>query len=159
MVIKSLVISHESPVVSLGSGVIADTIAHAREAAPRECCGLLLGHDQVVAEAYRTKNISADPSRFVVEPEDHIRGRREARGRALDVVGFYHSHPRTPAVPSETDRAEAAYPDHLHLIVGLAAEPPDIRLFWFDGARFAERSFVSVDAGVGHGPPHVGRGR
>ena len=36
-------------------------------------------------------------------------------------VGFYHSHPRSAATPSATDRAEASYPDHLYLIVSLAA--------------------------------------
>ena len=131
-------------VVSLVSLVLADIVAHAREAAPAECCGLLLGRELVVAEAYRTRNGSTDPSRFFVDPKDHIRGRRDARGRALDVVGFYHSHPRTPASPSESDRAEAAYPDHLFLIVSLALEPPEIGLFWFDGRNFVARPYVTI---------------
>ena len=130
--------------VRLTAGVLADVVAHAREAAPAECCGLLLGHGDGVVEAVRTRNASDDPSRFVVEPADHIRERRQARSRGLDVVGFYHSHPRSAAVPSDTDRAEAAYPDHLYLIVGLAAEPPEVRLFRFDGRNFLEMSFVTV---------------
>src|SRR5438105_1085350 len=95
-------------------------VAHAREVAPAECCGLLLGGEAGVAEAVRTRNIADEPvSRFVIDPKDHIDGRRDARRRGLDVVGFYHSHPRSPARPSETDRAEASYSDYLYLIVSL----------------------------------------
>jgi proteasome lid subunit RPN8/RPN11 len=132
-------------VVSLQSSVVADVVAHAREAAPAECCGLLLGHGDSVVEAMRARNASADPSRFIVDPEDHFRGRREARSRGFDVVGFYHSHPRSPAQPSDTDRAEAGYPDHLYLIVSLVPEPPEIRLFRFNGRNFLEWDFVTVD--------------
>lgn len=111
-------------------------IAHAREAAPAECCGLLLGRDGMVVEAVRTRNVADEPlSRFVIDPKDHIDRRREARRRGFDVVGFYHSHPRSPAVPSATDRAEAAYPDHLYLIVSLAQEPADVGVFSLDGAH------------------------
>jgi proteasome lid subunit RPN8/RPN11 len=123
-------------------------IAHARETAPNECCGLLLGGQAGVVEAVRTRNIADEPvSRFVVDPQDHINGRRGARRRGLDVVGFYHSHPRSPAIPSETDRAEASYPDHLYLIVSLAGDPPDIALFRVDaGGRgnFLRLPFVTV---------------
>jgi hypothetical protein len=35
--------------------------------------------------------------------------------------------------------AEASYPDHLYLIVSLAAEPPDVSLF-----RLEEGAFVRV---------------
>jgi proteasome lid subunit RPN8/RPN11 len=123
-------------------------IAHAREAAPAECCGLLLGGPAGVVEAVRTANIAAEPmSRFVIDPQDHIDGRRNARRRGLDVVGFYHSHPGSPAIPSETDRAEASYPDHLYLIVSLAGDLPDVALFRLDDGdrrNFLRLPFVTV---------------
>jgi proteasome lid subunit RPN8/RPN11 len=123
-------------------------VAHAREDAPAECCGILLGTASEIAEAARTKNVADDPgSRFVIDPKDHIDGRRRARARGLEVVGFYHSHPRSPALPSATDRAEAAYPGHVYLIVSLAAEPPDVAAFQFDGVgdgNFLRLPFVTV---------------
>ena len=123
-------------------------VAHAREATPAECCGLLLGGPAGVVEAVRTRNIADDPSaRFEIDPKDHIDGRREARRRGLEVIGFYHSHPGSPAVPSETDRAEASYPDHLYLIVSLAGDPPDVALFRLDdgdGRNFLRLPFVTV---------------
>lgn len=127
------------------AGVIADVVRHAREAAPAECCGLLLGGDGEIGEAVRTRNASGDPSRFVIDPADHIARRREARNRGLAVLGFYHSHPRSAAVPSATDRAEAAYPGHLYLIVGLASDPPDLGLYQFDAGNFRQVRFVTLD--------------
>ncbi len=132
------------PVVSLRSSVLDEVIAHARKAAPAECCGLLLGRGEAVVEAVRARNIADSPARFLMDPRDHIDARRDARGRGLDVLGFYHSHPRSPAIPSATDLAEATYPNHLYAIVSLAADPADVRLFRLDEGSFLPIRFVTV---------------
>ena len=69
---------------------------------------------------------------------------RTARARALEIVGFYHSHPRSAAEPSSRDVAEFDYPDHLYVIVSLRAEPADVRLFRFVSGNFQPVSFVTV---------------
>ena len=123
----------------------ADAIeVHARAAAPDECCGLLLGRGGDIVEAVRTRNIAAEPrSRFLIDPKDHIDGRRMARARGLDVVGFYHSHPSSPPEPSARDIVELTYPGHLYIIVSLVPEP-EIRLFRFDDGNFRRVPFVTV---------------
>jgi proteasome lid subunit RPN8/RPN11 len=121
-------------VMRVAAVVLDAVVAHAREAAPAECCGLLVGHSGEIVDALPTRNIAGNPLRFVIDPRDHIDGRREARRRGLEVVGFYHSHPHSPAEPSETDVAEATYPDHVYLIVSLAADPPQVALFRLDQA-------------------------
>jgi desampylase len=126
-------------------GVLDDIVEHAHGTAPAECCGLLLGDDETIVEAVRAANVADDPARrFLVNPKDHIDGRRRARDRGLAVVGFYHSHPASAAEPSATDVAEAGYADHLYLIVGLAAEPPEIALFRLEGGNFRATPFVRV---------------
>ena len=131
--------------IRISHAVIDDIVAHARAAAPAECCGLLLGTGSTVVAAAPTRNIAAEPTRrFEVDPQDHIDLRRDARGRGLAVLGFYHSHPRSPAAPSPTDLAEASYPDHLYLIVSLAAATPDIGLFHLEGGNFRTTGFVTV---------------
>jgi proteasome lid subunit RPN8/RPN11 len=117
-------------------------VDHAREAAPAECCGLLVGGCDEIVDAIRTRNIAGDLSRFRIDPRDHIDGRREARRRGLEVVGFYHSHPRSPAEPSETDVSEASYPDHLYLIVSLAVAPATMKIFRFAGGIFQPLDYV-----------------
>jgi proteasome lid subunit RPN8/RPN11 len=124
---------------------VAQMVRHAREAAPAECCGLLFGDVAAIVEAVRTRNVADHPAaRFLVDPKDHFDGRRAARERGLEVIGFYHSHPRSPALPSETDRAEAAYPDRLYFIVSLAGDEPDVRLFRYAEGNFLPVPFVTV---------------
>ena len=120
-----------------------DIVAHARAAKPAECCGLLVGSASSVTEAVPARNLADLPTRFLIDPQDHINAIRHARDRGLEVLGFYHSHPHSPPVPSETDRAEAGYPEHLYLIASLASEPPEIRLYRFSGGNFLELPFVT----------------
>jgi len=125
--------------------VVDAVVSHARSAAPDECCGLLLGAEGRVVDARPARNAADDARRrYVLDPKDHFDGRREARARGLDVIGFYHSHPRSPAAPSESDRAEATYDGHLYLIVGLAAEPPEVALYRVERGNFLEVRFVTV---------------
>src|SRR6185295_11780927 len=104
-------------------------VAHARATVPAECCGLLVGRGDRIAEAIAAPNLSDDPNRFILDPQAHIETRRDARRRGLDVLGFYHSHPHSPAEPSATDLAEASYHNEVYLIVSVQAEPADARLF------------------------------
>ena len=123
---------------------VEEIVAHARETRPAECCGLLLGSGTTIAEAVRTRNTSDDPNRFVIDPRAHIEARREARGRGLDVLGFYHSHPHSRPEPSITDLREASYPDHLYLIVSPTTDSAEIRLFRLAGGNFLEVLFLTV---------------
>jgi proteasome lid subunit RPN8/RPN11 len=104
-------------------------VAHARAETPAECCGMLVGSGTSIDKAVRARNIAARPTRFLIDPQDHIDARRAARDDGLEVVGFYHSHPRSPAWPSPTDVTEAAYPDSVHLIVSLEGGAAEARLF------------------------------
>ncbi len=90
---------------------------------PYECCGLLLGryteNGKVVQETYPISNAreeSAKRNRFLITPDELMRGERYARSRDLEVVGFYHSHPDSPAVPSKYD-LEHAWPTYSYIIV------------------------------------------
>jgi proteasome lid subunit RPN8/RPN11 len=82
----------------------------------------------------RARNLADGTTRFLIDPQDHITARRDGRARRLEVVGFYHSHPRSAAYPSETDLAEAVYPGAVHLIAGMTDMGPELKLFtWDDG--------------------------
>jgi proteasome lid subunit RPN8/RPN11 len=120
-------------------------VRHARERSPQECCGLLLGRGVEIVEAVRARNIADDPvRRFLIDPRDHIAARRTARRSGVDLIGFYHSHPSSPAEPSATDLEELTYPGHLYLIVSLRAEPAELGLFLLDVGNFRRVDFVTV---------------
>ena len=124
--------------MTIAAPITEDLIAHARESRPRECCGILLGRGDHVSLAIRARNLAEHPSRFEVDPRDHIDARRTARAHGLEVIGFYHSHPHSAAQPSPTDLSEAAYPECVHLIVGFNGEVAEIRVFRYTEGPGAE---------------------
>ena len=135
--------------ITIVQRVLDDVRAHADEEAPRECCGLLIGRADEILESARALNLAAGTTRFLLDPHDHIRAMREARARAMDVIGFYHSHPRSRAYPSETDVAESGYAGALHLIAGEGESGHEMRLFVIDGANVEELQFQVVSGGAG----------
>jgi desampylase len=119
-------------------------LAHARTEAPRECCGLLIGLGPLVVEAVSCENAAEDPlRRFEIPPVVHIQQLRRCRdltaatGERHDVIGAYHSHPRSVPVPSETDLAQA-FSEFVYVIAGPAAEAGelDARAYQFEVGQF-----------------------
>ena len=103
--------------------VIADMLAHARQEAPRECCGLLVGNGDAVTRNVRARNLDERTTRYLVDPEDHFTAIREARSEGAEVIGAYHSHPTTDPVPSPSDIAEAySAAEFVYVIVSLVKE-------------------------------------
>lgn len=102
--------------------------------APAEVCGVLVGdragdvdagngeHDadttDRVSEAVPVANVAADPERFYeLDPAATVGAIEDAECRGRDVIGFYHSHPRGSASPSDTDRARATWSGYVYAIV------------------------------------------
>ncbi len=115
---------------------VADRIrAHGAEAYPNECCGALLGRDREdqreVRELFPLVNRRTDSqrSRFSITPDDFRVAEAAARERGLDLVGWYHSHPDHPALPSEYDR-EHAWPWYSYVIVSVAEREPKQMTSW-----------------------------
>jgi proteasome lid subunit RPN8/RPN11 len=87
-----------------------------------------------VLEARRAKNVATEDRvrRYVVDPLELLHADDDARGRSLDVVGIYHSHPNHPAAPSEFDRSRAT-PWYTYLIVSIVdREPREMTAWRFD---------------------------
>ena len=106
-------------------------VRHARREMPRECCGFLVGGSGCVWSIVEATNVSAGKTRYRVDPREHIALRRTLRGdpRGARIVGVYHSHPAGAPAPSETDVAEAQYPEWVHVIVGLGGARARLRAF------------------------------
>jgi proteasome lid subunit RPN8/RPN11 len=123
-------------------------LEHARRDRPRECCGLLVGAKGRVTAAVPMRNLARGRTRYRLDPAGHISLQRVLRVIAPEtaIVGVYHSHPRGPAVPSETDVTEALYPDWVYVIIGFAGGRPKIRAFTIarDPRRSKTRSGLRV---------------
>jgi proteasome lid subunit RPN8/RPN11 len=121
--------------VRLSPAAARTMLDHARREQPRECCGLLVGAGGRVTAAVPMRNLAPGHTRYRVDPSGHIALQRVLRviEPELAIIGVYHSHPRGPAAPSETDIAEALYPDWIHVIIGFAGARPTIRAFTIKG--------------------------
>jgi len=107
----------------------AEMIAHAREEAPNECCGMIAVEDGRAVRLYRATNAAASPLRYEVEPHDQYRIEMAIDDAGWELGAIYHSHTRSDPYPSQTDINLAFHPDAVYLIVSVAAQEPDVRAF------------------------------
>lgn len=106
----------------LPDALAAAMLEHARAELPNEACGLVSG---VAAEGralafHPTRNAEASPLRYNVHPDDLVRVIFAIEDAGQDLVAIFHSHTRSPAIPSATDRRAAMYPDAAYLLATLA---------------------------------------
>lgn len=120
----------------VASQAVLDAIRrHGRETYPEECCGALLGSNGGrLASVQRIEpiaNARGDQRRrrFRIEPADYLRAEEAAEAEGLAILGFYHSHPDHPAVPSEYDR-EHALPVFHYLVLAVSSGVPGEIASW-----------------------------
>ncbi len=107
-----------------------EIVAHARDEAPREACGLLAGRDGGVSRVIRCVNVHETPTtRYVIDPREQLSAFRSIDAADEELIGIYHSHPASQPYPSPTDRAEAHYPDAYYVLISLRTGTPEIRAF------------------------------
>ncbi len=114
---------------------------------PNEGGGFLLGREEhgraTILEITPVHNIFPEAEqyhRYAMTPQDWMRLEDEADARGLTLLGFYHSHPDSPAVPSEYDRVHAL-PNFIYIIVSvLKTDPVETRVWRLleDRSRFDE---------------------
>ena len=103
---------------------------------PNEGGGFLLGSVQdgtvTVQAIMQVENTFAEEEqyhRYAMTPQDWMRLEDEADERGLSLIGYYHSHPDSPAIPSEYDR-EHALPNFVYVITSvMMAKATDMRVW------------------------------
>jgi proteasome lid subunit RPN8/RPN11 len=110
-------------------------VAHARADAPNECCGYMRLDDGRIAEVVRSRNVRESPYGYELDSKSLFAvNELDDEGHG---VAIYHSHPRSPAEPSQTDINLAHYPHWIYVIVSLAGEP-DVRAWKIADGRVEE---------------------
>jgi len=84
-------------------------IQHSEKAGLSESCAMLLGThgDQQwnVKEVFLTRNAHTDSeTSFIITPEELLQGYQLAEKKQLELVGIFHSHPKSAASPSNFDK-------------------------------------------------------
>jgi [CysO sulfur-carrier protein]-S-L-cysteine hydrolase len=117
-------------------------VEHALEETPNECCGYVQARDGTVEEVFRGRSMRRSRYAYELDPQSLLRA-NELDDEGFQ-VGIYHSHPRSPAEPSQTDINLAHYPHWTYLIVSLQADPV-IRAWRIGDGRVEEEPVVVAD--------------
>ncbi|MBA4422938.1 MAG: hypothetical protein C0390_07510 [Syntrophus sp. (in: bacteria)] len=121
-------------------------IGQAREGVPFEICGILGGKNGVVSSIYPMTNTDASGDHFQMEPREQFSVAKELRSQQLEMLAVYHSHPATPARPSDEDIRLALTPNISYVIVSLA-DPfaPEVRSFKISGGKVGSEELIIVN--------------
>lgn len=94
--------------ITISKKQIQQLIKHAKSSYPNESCALLFGtindENYRVLDVFLTENIEKSKVNFTVSNEELLEAYKIAEEKKLDVIGIFHSHPDSEAVPSTTDR-------------------------------------------------------
>lgn len=84
--------------------------------------------------------------RYAMTPKDWMRLEDDADSKGLALVGYYHSHPNSPAIPSIYDR-DHALPNFTYLITSILSTGAAEMLAWHlqDDRQAFEADTLSVE--------------
>jgi proteasome lid subunit RPN8/RPN11 len=115
---------------------------------PNEGGGFLLGskngesvhiHDVIAVE--NVFESAEQYHRYAMTPQNWANMEDQADERGLSLVGYYHSHPNAPAIPSEFDRVHAL-PNFVYIITSvLNGKSSDQRVWLLKDDRSAFEAY------------------
>jgi sulfite reductase (ferredoxin) len=111
---------------------------HAGREAPLEACGIVSGKGLRGEAFHPMTNADHSAEHFSMEPREQFVVARRLRALGHEILAIFHSHPATPARPSEEDIRLAATPGVVYLILSLAGAEPLLKGFWIDGLQVTE---------------------
>jgi [CysO sulfur-carrier protein]-S-L-cysteine hydrolase len=123
--------------VRIARELIDQVVAHAREDAPNECCGMIAADDGRAVRVYPAENVQASALRYEIDPREIHRVIEEIEGSGWTLGAIYHSHTRSEPYPSQTDigialvdgRGEQWWPGTIYVIVGVVGDEPEVRAY------------------------------
>jgi len=139
--------------LNIARNVINEIISHARRDAPIEACGYLAGKDGIVLHAFPLRNADESAEHFSFDPAEQFAVIRAIRSAGLREMAVYHSHPASPARPSQEDIRLAFDPGISYVIISLAAENPEVKSFRIRGGLVESDEITVVPDSEIAGPP------
>jgi proteasome lid subunit RPN8/RPN11 len=116
-----------------------EIVAHARDHAPRECCGIIAGKAGEVVRLFWLTNLEQGVDRYLFDDEEFFTDYWEIENAGEELLAVYHSHPVSVAYPSKTDVAFAFWPEAVYVICSLEhSDAPVIRGFRIVDEAIAE---------------------
>ena len=133
--------------LEIGLAQAVAIVYHARRQFPNECCGLVAGRGSRIERVFGGTNVERSPFTYRFDPKEQFRFFKEMDALGMELLGIYHSHPRSPAYPSQTDIAQAFYPEAAYLIVSLPSADAsvaeiEVRAFRIQGGVITEEELT-----------------
>jgi len=130
--------------LNLTNSVYEAIIAHAQKGMPHEVCGYLAAREGRVVAHYEMTNTDAAADHFSMQPEEQFKALKDIRGKGLTLKAVYHSHPETPARPSEEDIRLAFDPEVSYVIISLAGTDPVLKSFRISQGKVSVEQVLRV---------------
>lgn len=130
--------------LTIPQAIIDALIAHARRDFPLEACGILGGTEGVVSEHYPMTNTDQSNEHFMMEPKEQFAVIKDLRAKGKEMLVIYHSHPESPARPSEEDIRLALTPGVSYLIISLAEPEPVVKSYRIQGGTVECEEIVVI---------------
>ena len=119
--------------------IFKSIVDQARAEVPIEACGILAGKGSAVEKIYKMTNVDNSHDHFMMQPEEQFAVMKDMRASELSMLAVYHSHPESPARPSQEDIRMAFTPGVAYVIVSLQDEGrPVIKGFEIEDGTVAE---------------------
>ena|ERR1039457_1834859 len=122
--------------ITISKTIYENLIDHAKKGFPLEVCGILGGSGENIFAAYPMTNTDASNEHFMMDPREQFSVVKDLRAKGYSMLAIYHSHPETPARPSEEDIRMALTPNVSYVIISLA-DPirPDFKSFRIENGK------------------------
>ncbi len=108
--------------MKITKGILEKIYEQAEEEAPLEACGYLAGKEGFITSHYKMTNVDKSETHFSLDPKEQFQVAKSVRADGSNLIAVYHSHPASPARPSEEDIRLAHDSSIIYVIVSLENE-------------------------------------
>lgn len=116
--------------LEIDRGFFDEMVEHGLAGFPNEACGLLAGKEGRPVKFFPMANRDASPVTYRLDPKEQLQVFDEIDAEGWELIGIFHTHTHSDAYPSDTDRAQAFYPEARYLVMSLSDRAnPVIRAF------------------------------
>ena len=124
-------------------------LEHCKKGLPNESCGLIGGvvedGKRYIKKVYLLTNIDASNEHFSMDPKEQLAAVKDMRANGLKPLGNWHSHPETPARPSQEDIRLAFDSKASYLIMSLMDQKnPVIHAFRVREGQVSKDEIVTI---------------
>ena len=121
-------------------------LAHAKNEAPVEACGLIAGYieddNKIIEKVYILTNVDHAEEHFTLDPKEQLTAIKDMRANGYDQLGNWHSHPVSPSRPSDEDKRLAYDSTASYMILSLMDDEPVLNSFHIEGYTAAKEELV-----------------